>query len=262
MTTTATAGPTRELIELPDGTPWHCPVKADALMIWREIFDGGCYRDALAAVPIGGTIIDVGAHSGLASLYLSRAAPRARILAFEPAEALHQCLSLNLRRHVSGAKPYRCALGRMEGTAPFTYYPHSPCQSGLYADATKDRKASTHYLANNGIVGDAASYLLDGLHDPQAGRVYVTTMSAVMSERRLDTVDLLKIDVERAELDVLEGIADEDWSRISTIIMEVHEDDDHLKRCLALLAEHGYSADVDQAPWLVGSGLFNVTARR
>lgn len=262
MTMTATTGPTRDLVQLPDGTPWHCPVKSDALMIWREIFDDECYREAVADVPSGGTIVDVGAHTGLASLYFSRVVPGARILALEPAAILHRCLTLNLSQQVRGAKPFRCALGRAEGTAAFTYYPHAPCQSGLYAEAAKDRRASSEYLANNGIIGDAAAYLLEGMHKPQMEKVYVTTLSAVLRERGMESVDLLKVDVERAELDVLSGVDDVDWPHIRTIVMEIHEDNNQLERCLALLGERGYAIDVDQAAWLVNSGLFNVTARR
>ena len=42
----------------------------------------------------------------------------------------------------------------------------------------------------------------------------MTTVSALMAQHDLDRIDLLKIDVEGAELDVLRGIRPEDWPRI------------------------------------------------
>lgn len=46
-------------------------------------------------------------------------------------------------------------------------------------------------------------------------RCAMTTVSALMAEHDLERIDLLKIDVEGAELDVLRGIRPEDWPRIS-----------------------------------------------
>jgi FkbM family methyltransferase len=262
MSVTATAEPMREQIRLPDGTPWFCPARADAMMIWREIFINGSYRDAACLAPPAGTIIDVGAHSGLATLYFSRSIDHPLILAFEPAAQLYQCLVMNIRQHVTGAKAYKYALGSAQGTRVLTYYPSSPSQSGLYADADQDRSATMAYLANNGITGEYAEYLSGGIHVPQREMVYVSTLSAVISEQNLDKIDLLKIDVERAELDVLHGIADEDWPRIESVVMEVDDDGYRLDGCVALLKTRGYSTEVGQAPWLADSGLFNVTAKR
>lgn len=262
MTTTTSAAPSAQQIQLPDGTPWHCTAKADALMIWREIFEDECYSDAVAGVPDGGTVVDVGAHVGLASLYFSRTVTRARILAFEPAATLHRCLAQNLRQQVRGARAYHCALGSTEGAASFTYYPNAPCQSGLYPDAAKDRRATSDYLANSGVARDAVPFLLDGLHDQVPEEVDVSTLSVVIAEHGLDRIDLLKIDVERAELDVLHGIGEADWPRIRSIVMEVDGDDGCLDRCLAVVGERGYASDVQQMSWLADSTLFTVMARR
>ena len=45
-------------------------------------------------------------------------------------------------------------------------------------------------------------------------RCAMTTVSALMAEHKLERIDLLKIDVEGAELDVLRGICPGDWPRI------------------------------------------------
>ncbi|KAG2438647.1 hypothetical protein HXX76_005194 [Chlamydomonas incerta] len=48
-------------------------------------------------------------------------------------------------------------------------------------------------------------------------------LGALMAEQRLERVDLLKVDVERAELQVLAGLAPEDWARVRQVVMEVHD---------------------------------------
>ena len=45
----------------------------------------------------------------------------------------------------------------------------------------------------------------------------MTTVSALISEHSLERVDLLKIDVEGAELDVLRGIDQKDWPTIRQV---------------------------------------------
>lgn len=249
-------------ILLPDGTPWLCPRKADTMMVWREIFDDGVYAEAASNVPPFGTIIDVGAHTGLAALYFSRNIDSPRIFAFEPAAELYKCLSINLRRYVDVAKAYRLALGNDPGVRPFTYYPDAPSQSGIYADAFGDREATMAYLSNNGVAKGDAEYLSAEVHTPRTEFVNVVTLSSMFSDRELAVIDLLKIDVERAELDVLEGIADYDWCRIRSVIMEVHNENSRLYRCESLLRSRGYTVIVEQVPWLANSRLFNVVATR
>ena len=67
-------------------------------------------------------------------------------------------------------------------------------------------------------------YTMWMLRGRQQFDVPIKTVSGIMKEQKLDQVHLLKIDVERGELAVLQGIESDDWSRISQIVMEVHED--------------------------------------
>jgi hypothetical protein len=79
-------------------------------------------------------------------------------------------------------------------------------------------------------------------------------------------VALLKIDVERAELDVLRGIESrEQWARIQQVVAEVHDIDGRLDAIIALLSSplagftHVQSA---QPASLRGSNLHVVYATR
>ena len=52
------------------------------------------------------------------------------------------------------------------------------------------------------------------------------------------SVDLLKVDVERAEKEVLEGILPSDWPKIRQVAMEVHDVDGGLQTVVSRIADH------------------------
>ncbi|HEY6310344.1 MAG TPA: hypothetical protein VIY52_05990 [Streptosporangiaceae bacterium] len=73
---------------------------------------------------------------------------------------------------------------------------------------------------------------------------------------------LLKIDVERAELDVLTGISEADWPRIGGVIAGVHDLGGRLETVRQMLVRHGFNVTARQESWLVGSELWTVRAVR
>jgi len=231
-------------------------------MLWREIFEAGVYAPAAAHLRSGDTVLDVGAHTGLSALYFGTQAADVRVLAFEPAAATHACLSRNLAEHLGAARPVRAAVGEQDGETDFVYYPQAPSQSGRYADRAADDRLTMDYLLNNGLEADQAAYLCAGLHEGQAEKVPLRSISSILAEHRIDHVGVLKIDVERAEFDVLSGVAEADWPRIRTVVAEVHDTDGGLDRCLGLLTGQGFDASSCQESWLTGSELHTVLAVR
>ncbi|CAM9987276.1 unnamed protein product [Ectocarpus fasciculatus] len=75
-----------------------------------------------------------------------------------------------------------------------------------------------------------------------------------MADLGVDKIDLLKIDVEGAELDVLLGIEQQDWPKIKQVVAEVHPVGDRVTRIRELLRRHGYDVSV-QALGLDGTPL-------
>lgn len=80
----------------------------------------------------------------------------------------------------------------------------------------------------------------------------------------LHCVDLLKVDVERAELEVLQGIEEADWPKVRQLVVEVHDVEGRLAAVQALLqGRAGFRVCVvDQDSQLTGSTLYNVYCRR
>lgn len=76
-------------------------------------------------------------------------------------------------------------------------------------------------------------------------------------------VDLIKIDVERAELDVLRGIKWEDWPKIRQLVMEFHDVGGRREEILRILEAAGFGSVVcDQDESLLGSTIFNLYCTR
>ena len=74
------------------------------------------------------------------------------------------------------------------------------------------------------------------------------------------SVDLLKVDVERAELSVLQGVKDEDWPRIKQVAVEVRgggegrlgAEQPPIATCPGRLARHGQGRRSPERPRTVG----------
>ena len=84
-----------------------------------------------------------------------------------------------------------------------------------------------------------------------------------MRDHRVESIDVLKIDVEKAELDVLRGVEDRDWPKIQQIIVDVHDFDNRLGTVTALLRNEGFAEiTADQPPTLKNTNIYTVFATR
>jgi hypothetical protein len=134
--------------------------------------------------------------------------------------------------------------------------------SGLYADPERDREQVRTYLENTGVPAEEAEQTVEGLLDPVEQSCELRTLSSVLAEHKIERVDLLKIDVERAELDVLRGIAADDWPRIRQVAIEVHDEDGRAATVAELLSGHGFTVATAQEPEWEGTGLKMLYAKR
>lgn len=127
-------------------------------------------------------IYDLGANIGIASLSLARLCPEARIYGFEPVPANFKICSLNYL-NLPNAQPFNCAVGSSSGTTNFEF-------------ASND-------LRGGHLTGSTAN------NPPISGKkidVAVWTIADLVEIKGLSPPDFLKVDVEGAELDVLNGL--------------------------------------------------------
>jgi FkbM family methyltransferase len=152
-------------------------------LYYRGTYEEGVLKKLRALLRPGNTFVDVGANVGLYAVIASHlVGPQGRVIAIEPQESLQALLLDNLRMNgASNATPVRAALGRMGG-------------SGTLFQVSSD---------NDGQATLRLSSEETSVAPPE--NVPIETLDAVLSELGIEHVDGVKIDVEGAELEVLEG---------------------------------------------------------
>ena len=142
----------------------------------REARDNAYLRALLpSTLEAQSNCIDVGAHRGSFLRLFLEFAPAGRHYAFEPIPAL----AIKLRQEFPRIEVYNCALSNRDGQATFQYVPELPGWSGL--------RPQPYPVKVN----------------PQAIQVTLRPLDSVIPEDM--TITFIKIDVEGAELEVLQG---------------------------------------------------------
>ncbi len=260
------AGRTR--FELPNGMHIAHQNQSETEYIFKEIFEEQSYLQHGITLDDGACVFDVGANIGLFSLLVSRSVRNARVYAFEPIPATFEALRINAALYGASVKPFECGLSRETGSAVFTYYPHVSLVSGRYADGVDERAAIKSFLSGESSGGDGAisSAQLDELLDQRLTSEQIAcrlrTVSEVMRAEGIERIDLLKVDVEKSELDVLEGIDEADWPKIRQVAMEVQDTDGALEKIRQMLGRHGFELTVEQDEQLTETPLFKLYATR
>lgn len=250
-------------LRLPDGRAVRCPQPHSAAVLWQEV-SSGLYAEAIDKLSASdGAVVDIGANIGLASLFFRDRVPHVRVLALEPAADCFACLEANLARHAPDAVALPIAVGGRSGLRDFVYYPNAPEQSTLHVDADDTRATVATVLARSGMTRLMRESMIEVMFGGSTrSSVPVRTLSEVLADNGVDDVALLKIDVERAELEVLYGVDDRDWARIRRVVVEVHDLDGRLAAAVALLRGQGYAVDVEQSHLFTGTNVFGVLGRR
>ncbi len=140
----------------------------------------------LAFVPRGGVAIDVGANLGEWTVPLARAVgPTGKVLAIEPAPRAAAALGRTLAANaLAQVEIIACALGDHDGAALFAV-----------PDVTSAR------------IDTGTAHLGPAAPGHEVVGVAVRRLDALVAERRLDRLNLVKIDVEGHERPVLDGAA-------------------------------------------------------
>jgi FkbM family methyltransferase len=229
---------TVKLVELDEGLSMYVSSTLDAGFIYAEIFREGCYN--FVRLPDRALVIDVGAHVGLFALYIKRRHPDARVIAFEPSPETAGVLRRNIELHgLADVTVHELALGsRPEREVPFTYYPIAPGNSTRYPHEKELQKSV--------MARTLPAKLVERVHTGREISIAVERLSTYLSAG--EPVDLLKVDVEGAELEVLLGIDPPQWPLIGQALLEVQDLDGRLAAVCDLLRGHGLEPKASLAP--------------
>ena len=241
-----------KLFHLPGGlNVWNSPESgSDTQFLYREIFERNSYDKHGVALDESNVVFDVGANIGLFALSVMRRSQALRLFCFEPVPGTYECLARNLAesplRATHQVTTLNLALGAEDTQTTIEFFPGAPSNSTLYslekhrdfpkildgvrwADLWRTNKLRALFFLplfplRKRLLGPAYERLL------ATGRSLpcrVTTLSAVIREYKVDRIDLLKIDVEGAEMDVLAGIEECHWPLVRQLCMEVDPTNKH-----------------------------------
>jgi FkbM family methyltransferase len=156
--------------------------------VFEQIFLDLEYGFELPSAPT--SIIDAGAHIGLASLYFAHRFPQCDILALEPEPGNFQLLKENTR----------------------SYSSITPIQAGLWGKSAS--------LELGDVSSESWCFQVQEQDGDQGGIPAMTVLDA-MNHLGVEHLDVLKMDIEGAEQEVLENCRS--WiDSVGTIIVELH----------------------------------------
>ncbi|MEV6174977.1 FkbM family methyltransferase [Streptomyces sp. NPDC051954] len=256
--------------QLPNGlTVWH-QNEAETRHFYEDIFDHRTYAKHGISIPDGGTVFDVGGNIGLFTLFSHYEAENVRVFTFEPAPPMFELLSRNVAEHGVNATLFNIGASDTEAQANFTFYPRSSGMSSFHPDEAEEKHNLRTIIANQQKTDADAEVaqlvssedLLDVRFEAVEFTATLRPLSAVIREQGVERIDLIKIDVQKSERQVIDGIADEDWPKIQQMVLEAHDADGEVARLVQLLQGHGFTVTAEQDELYVGTDIHNIYAVR
>lgn len=256
--------------KLPNNLEIVYQTKAEADYFYEDIFQNRVYLKHGITLRDRAIIFDVGANIGMFSLFAAQNCNNPTIYCFEPAPPLFEILRLNTTFYKVNAKLFNFGISNETKTATFTFYPNSSGMSSFYADKEEEKEVLKAIMVNQlqqGMAGmeqvmEHADELLEERFKAQPFTCQLKTLSEAIGEHNIHRIDLLKIDVQKSELDVLQGIKENDWQKIQQIVIEVHDVEGRLEQITNLLKNQGYRVVSEQEELYEGSNIHNIYAIR
>lgn len=204
----------KALYWLPDGSPVAHLNQAETDSLYNEIFVQQAYLQHGIAIHEGDCLVDVGADIGLFTVFASRLQRNLRILCFESDPAAHECLKANAE-----------AWGTAVQCLPYGLDHESKSAEASFFEA---------------LSGASGPHDLD----VEANAAQPRTLSGVIAAEGIKRIDLLRIDLGESELEVMEELSPDDWSKIRQVVVRAH-DRENLESITLLLERHGYEIVVE-----------------
>jgi FkbM family methyltransferase len=225
-----------------------------------EIFVEKLYLQEGISILPGDIVFDVGANIGVFTLCAAQHG--ARVYAFEPVPSTFEVLQRNIHLHGfdSVAKARNIGLSdRAEEKLMFHYSTLSLCdswaaQDRLFEFMTENWENTLQiikaadpgqYKAISSLgskplqQGAVREFIARISASPVQVKCKFDTLSGVVSQENIQSIDLLKLDAELADWEILSGVKADDWNRIRQVAMEVHVESDAVP-ISKFLSERGF----------------------
>jgi len=211
----------RTQIDLRNGLSIVAPPEDRLVALLDEIWIQRCYAGANSELAPGDTIVDIGAHVGVFTLWAMTTWPKARIVALEPSPRTCSLLRDNVNRNgLKNVTVIEAACGGRSGRAT------------LFSRG-KD--------TGNSLYGDRAA---DPAWRPM-GETEVVGLDDLFERCNIRSCALLKLDCEGAEYEALFNTSEEIFRCVRQIALEYHTGlNEHTPEELAsFLAKRGFEVE-------------------
>lgn len=193
---------------------------------FEEVFIQKVYKNLTDHVPQCKTIVDLGANIGLASLYFAMHYPQCQIVAVEPDAANFRLLSSNLQALTRTGRIKMLPAGVWNRECDLVI-DAMPDTGDFNAITVREQQAET------------AAQIIHGL-----------PIQRILEIADFTTIDILKVDIEGAEVQLFEG--DVSWlERVGCLAIEFHDTTRSDTNFDALLARHGFHIVSDDSHTVV-----------
>ena len=168
-------------------------------------------------------IIDCGSNIGMSIIFFKMLYPNSSILSFEPSEKAFSCLEHNIKHNnIDSVVLYKKALSNKEGIADFYY------------DQEK------------------AGSIIESLKQERMSKKKCSVETIKLSNYIDQKVDFLKMDIEGAELDVIEELKNKGkLSYIKQMVIEYHhhivKQQDEISKILQILENEGFGYQIESS---------------
>lgn len=151
------------------------------------------------------TVIDIGAHIGLFSVFLGYLNPKCRILCFEMDENNYENLKKNIKNcNLKNVFPFNCAVS--EKSELIDYY------SGRGSSEFSIKKIS--FSDEKPLIDEDKK---------SVNQIRSITLNDIIEKNNLDSIDFLKIDCEGAEYEIIYSTSEDNMKKIKQMGGEYHE---------------------------------------
>jgi FkbM family methyltransferase len=188
------------------------------------------------------TVIDIGAHIGLFSVFCGMLNPQCKIFCFEIDKDNFGKLEENIKNcKVKNVIPFNWAVTDKSGV--IDYYAGGDCS-----------EFSTTQIS---FPNNRKPIVDEGLNP--AGKVKSITLNEVIEENNIDSVDFLKLDCEGAEFEILYATTEKNLKKINKMGGEYHEYGKYtIDDLIAYFSKFG---DVRKIETVEGIGLIHYTRK-
>jgi FkbM family methyltransferase len=178
------------------------------------------------------TIIDIGAHIGLFTLFASQFCKNGKIYCFEPVKENYDMLSSNI------------SLNRLSNVFAFNM-------------AVTDKTSPVRIYLNSDESGHSMFEQNSTPIEAQS-----TTLAHILDKNNISSCDFVKMDCEGAEYDIIGTLSQEYFSKIKKMIIEYHMADNKPELLQGLISKlKSFSFDIKQKILFADIGFLYVKAK-